>query len=34
VAEVQVSDRQSAISPQRYRIYLDLFEELSRPPRY
>jgi ribosome biogenesis GTPase len=32
IAEQQSSG--SAISEQRYRIYLELFEELSRPPRY
>jgi ribosome biogenesis GTPase len=32
MAERQASD--STISEQRYRIYLELFEELSRPPRY
>ena len=32
IAERQSND--STISEQRYRIYLELFEELSRPPRY
>jgi ribosome biogenesis GTPase len=32
IAERQASN--STISEQRYRIYLELFDELSRPPRY
>jgi ribosome biogenesis GTPase len=34
IAEVSVQERASTISAQRYRIYMELFEELSRPPRY
>lgn len=34
IAEVGVHERASTISAQRYRIYMELFEELSRPPRY
>ena len=34
IAEVGVQGRASTISAQRYRIYMELFEELSRPPRY
>lgn len=34
LTELNVPERASAISASRYRIYTELFEELSRPPRY
>lgn len=33
-AALQRPPDQGGISPSRYRIYLELFEEVSRPPRY
>ena len=34
IAEVSTDTEARAISAQRYRIYLQLFDELSQPPRY
>jgi len=34
IAALQMPKGAAGISPSRYRIYLDLFEEVSRPPRY
>jgi len=34
IAEVSTAAGAKAISAQRYRIYLELFDELSQPPRY
>ncbi len=34
IAAVMKSDREVGITPNRYRIYQDLFAELSQPERY
>ncbi len=34
LAELKVQDRPSTLSAQRHRLYGELFEELSQPPRY